>query len=142
VKKVDKKLNNFFINYVHVKTKQIPQGKMAAAQVQEFFTVYVIWHRFAKDIRGEEMADWNFTKNLEAFDEHVNHYLSEGWRLHGSPTFSSTWLTRSGGMAIQALVRDTNIEQAVVVQAQLPVVAENVQATRSSLRIRGLGADN
>jgi hypothetical protein len=115
---------------------------MAAAPVQEFFTVYVTWHWFTKNVRDEEMTDWNFSKNMESFDEHVNAHLSEGWRLHGSPTFATTWLTRSGGMAVQALVRDINIEQAVVVQAQLPVVAENVQATRSSLRVRGIGANH
>lgn len=107
------------------------------SHVQEFYTVYVNWQWFARGICGEEMVDWNFEKNMEAFDDHVNEHLVEGWRLHGSPTFSAAWLNKThNGLAIHALVRDKNIEPVVIVHAQLPVVAENVKATRSSLRLK------
>ena len=106
------------------------------ANVSELYNVYVKWAWFSKDIRGKEMLDWNFDKNMENFEEHVNTHLAEGWQLLGPPVFSQSWLTRNGeGIVIQSLFRPKNIAPAVVVEVNPPIVAEQVRPLRSSRRL-------
>jgi hypothetical protein len=98
----------------------------------EYFNVYVTFQRFGNSSRSE-----NFDENMLDFDEVVNEKLQEGWQLLGPPTFSLGWCDmQSGGIAIQTLIREKNVETAVVVDVNPEVlVAECVKPVRSSRRL-------
>jgi len=102
----------------------------------EYFTVYAEYKEFN---RYSGQRDWvlNFEKNMEEFENLVNDYFEEGWQTLGAHTFSIEWLSRiRGGLVIQALVREKNVEPAVVVDVNpAVVVAEQVRGLRSSARI-------
>ena len=115
------------------------------ASVQERFTVYCEWRNFVpqsteniKNLGSTEISKQNFDMNIAAFDDHVNEHLAEGWALLGAPIFNNAWINlRSGGVAIQALVRQKGVEPAVVAEVAEQVVAENVRPLRSSARLAG-----
>jgi hypothetical protein len=98
----------------------------------EYFNVYVTFQRF-----GNSSCSENFDDNMLDFDEVVNEKLQEGWQLLGPPTFSLGWCDKQpGGVAIQTLVREKNVETAVVVDVNPEVlVAECVKPVRSSRRL-------
>jgi hypothetical protein len=102
----------------------------------EYFNVYEQWVWYSKEINTDEKARINFERNMESFEENVNEKLDEGWTPLGPPTFSSSWLCKArGGLAIQTLIRDKNIQPAVVVEVNPPIVAANVKALRFSERV-------
>ena len=107
-----------------------------AGKILEYYTVYTNW-QYYDEFGPDEKNDLNFEKNMEEFEDAVNECLEEGWRPLGGPTFSITWLSRSPyGIAIQALVREKNIEPAVVVEVNPTVViAEQVRGLRCSARV-------
>jgi len=111
------------------------------SKVLEYYTVYTKWHVYPefKPVNTDQKSDSNFEKNMEEFESAVNELLEEGWQPLGAPTFSITWLSRTHhGIAIQALVREKNVEQAVVVEVNPEVlVAEQVRGLRCSLRVSG-----
>jgi len=75
---------------------------------------------------------------MRALEDQVNEYLEVGWQPLGPPTFSSGWLSGTrNGIAIQALTREKNIEQAEMADVTLPIVAEQVKSLRSSVRLSG-----
>lgn len=117
--------------------KAIPISRMS--KVLEYYTVYTKWQFYQefKPVNTDQKSDLNFEKNMEEFERAVNDLLEEGWQPLGAPTFSITWLSRTHcGIAIQALVREKNVEQAVVVEVNPEViVAEQVRALRCSLRV-------
>ena len=114
------------------------------SKIMEYYTVYTKW-RFYDEFKphSEEKSYLNFEKNMEEFQSVVNEFLEEGWQPLGAPIFSMTWLSRTHyGIAIQALVREKNVESAVVVDVNPEViVAEQVRGLRSSARIAGSGSD-
>ena len=109
------------------------------SKVLEYYTVYTKWQFYDefKPVNNDQKSDSNFEKNMEEFESAVNELLEEGWQPLGAPTFSITWLSRTHcGIAIQALVREKNVEQAVVVEVNPEViVAEQVRGLRCSLRV-------
>lgn len=112
------------------------------ANISEFYNVYVKWTWFYEEIRGEELSDKNFDKNMENFEGHVKTHLLEGWQLLGPPTFSQSWLTRSGGgIAIQSIFRPKNIVPAIVVDVNPPIFAEQIRPLRSSRRLAAAQED-
>jgi hypothetical protein len=117
--------------------KAIPISRMS--KVLEYYTVYTKWQFYQefKPVNTDQKSDSNFEKNMEEFESAVNELLEEGWQPLGAPTFSITWLSRTHrGIAIQALVREKNVEQAVVVEVNPKVlVAEQVRGLRCSLRV-------
>jgi hypothetical protein len=117
--------------------KAIPISRMS--KVLEYYTVYTKWQFYQefKPVNTDQKSDLNFEKNMEEFERAVNELLEEGWQPLGAPTFSITWLSRTHcGIAIQALVREKNVEQAVVVEVNPKVlVAEQVRGLRCSLRV-------
>jgi hypothetical protein len=99
------------------------------SKVLEYFTVYAIF-KFHEEFRPNSRENYllNFEKNMEDFEASVNSYLEEGWRPLGAPSFSKEWMNgMNGGKAIQAIVREKNVEKAVV--------AENVKTVRRSARL-------
>ena len=113
-------------------------SQLEESKVLEYFTVYTKW-QFYKEFaphRGEN-CHLNFEKNMEEFEGTVNDYLEEGWRPLGAPSFSKEWMIGSGGgMVIQALIREKNVERALVVDVSPNVViAENVTPLRHSARL-------
>jgi hypothetical protein len=113
------------------------------SKVLEYYTVYTKWQFYQefKPVNTDQKSDLNFEKNMEEFESAVNDLLEEGWQPLGAPTFSITWLSRTHhGIAIQALVREKNVEQAVVVEVNPEVlVAEQVRGLRCSLRVAVCG---
>jgi hypothetical protein len=105
----------------------------------EYFNVYVTFQRYGNSGRSSNITvlSQNFDENMLDFDEVVNEKLQEGWQLLGPPTFSLGWCDmQSGGIAIQTLVREKNVETAVVVDVNPEVlVAECVKPVRSSRRL-------
>jgi hypothetical protein len=108
-------------------------------KIMEYYTVYTKWRFYEefKPYNSEAKNDLNFEKNMEEFESAVNELLEEGWRPLGAPIFSITWLSRTHcGIAIQALVREKNVEPAVVVEVNPAVViAEQVRGLRCSARV-------
>jgi hypothetical protein len=117
--------------------KNITNIKMS--KILEYYTVYTKWQFYEEfcPVNTDKKSDLNFEKNMEEFESAVNELLEEGWQPLGAPTFSITWLSRTHcGIAIQALVREKNVEQAVVVEVNPEVlVAEQVRGLRCSLRV-------
>jgi hypothetical protein len=109
-------------------------------KVLEYFNVYMAFEYYGNSKRSsnENLLHKNFDENMQDFDFIVNEKLEEGWRPLGPPTFSLGWCDMArGGFAIQTLVREKNIEQAVVVDVNPEVlIAEEVKPLRSSTRIR------
>lgn len=102
----------------------------------EYLTVHVTWEYYVKPCFSEECSKQNFDLNMQALEDHVNEYLEMGWQPLGPPTFSSSWLTKTRhGVAIQALTRERDVEQAQMADVALPVVAEQVKPLRSSVRL-------
>ena len=105
----------------------------------EYFNVYVAFEHYGNSGRSSnrDVLKKNFDENMQDFDQFVNEKLEEGWQLHGPPTFSLGWCDmQSGGVAFQTLVRDKNIEPAIVLEV-IPevVIAECVKPLRQSMRI-------
>jgi hypothetical protein len=117
--------------------KNITNIKMS--KILEYYTVYTKWEFYEEffPVNTDKKSDLNFEKNMEEFEYTVNELLEEGWQPLGAPTFSITWLSRTRhGIAIQALVREKDVEPAVVVEVNPDVViAEQVKPLRCSLRI-------
>lgn len=108
------------------------------SKTMEFFTIYITWEFYISPCNTNETSQQNLHMNMEALDDHVNRHLAMGWQPLGPPTFSSGWLSRSNhGVAIQALIREKDVEQIAVVDVALPLVAEQVKPLRSSLRVSG-----
>jgi hypothetical protein len=110
------------------------------SNITEYYTVYKLWEFHEEfDYRNDDDCTLNFEKNMEEFEDIVNEYLEEGWQPLGAPTFSTGWLSRSRqGVAIQALIREKNVEPAVVVDVNPTVIiAEQIKPLRCSLRITG-----
>uniref|UniRef100_A0A6C0F5L2 Uncharacterized protein n=1 Tax=viral metagenome TaxID=1070528 RepID=A0A6C0F5L2_9ZZZZ len=109
------------------------------SKVLEYYTVYTKWQFYQefKPVNTDQKSDSNFEKNMEEFESAVNELLEEGWQPLGAPTFSMTWLSRTHcGIAIQALIREKNIERAIVVDVSPNVaIAENVTPLRQSARL-------
>ena len=112
---------------------------MSQSKILEYTNVYLEYEYYNDTgCRSSSLAVLreNFDENMKEFDAVVNERLEEGWQLLGQPTFSSDWLCRSGGIAVQALVREKNIEPAIVVEVHPTVViAECVRQLRSSNRV-------
>jgi len=108
---------------------------MSESKILEYVNVYLEYEYYNDSgCRSSSLADLreNFDENMKEFDAVVNERLEEGWQLLGPPTFSSHWLCMSGqGMAVQALVREKNIEPAIVVD----VHPKCVRQLRSSKRV-------
>ena len=123
--------------------KNITNIKMS--KILEYYTVYTKWQFYEEfcPVNTDKKSDLNFEKNMEEFEYAVNELLEEGWQPLGAPTFSITWLSRTHhGIAIQALVREKDVEPAVVVEVNPDVViAEQVKPLRCSLRISREGSD-
>jgi hypothetical protein len=109
------------------------------SKVLEYYTIYTRWQFYKEFLPRytKKNRDLNFEKNMEEFESAVNEFLEEGWQPLGAPTFSAAWLSNTQhGLAIQALVREKNVEQAVVVEVNPEVlVAEQVRGLRCSLRV-------
>ena len=109
------------------------------SKILEYYSVYTKWHFYEEfsPVNSDEKSDLNFEKNMEEFERAVNELLEEGWQPLGGPTYSITWLSRAHhGIAIQALVREKNVEPAVVVEVNPRVIiAEQVKPLRFSARI-------
>ena len=110
-----------------------------ASKLLEYGNLYVEYEHYGNSARStnHEVLRENFEENMNQFDEVVNERLAEGWQLLGPPTFSLAWCDmRRGGIAIQTLVREKNVELVVVVDVNPHVViAECVKPLRSSSRI-------
>jgi hypothetical protein len=108
----------------------------------EYFNVYVTFEHYGNSGRSSNrtVLKKNFDENMQDFDQFVNEKLEEGWQLHGPPSFSLGWCDMQiGGVAIQCLVRDKNIEPAIVVEVSPEVViAEGVKPLRQSTRVSRL----
>jgi hypothetical protein len=108
------------------------------SKMTEYLTVHVTWEYFIQPCFSEETLKQTFDLNMQALEDHVNEYLEMGWQPLGPPTFSSNWLSRTRhGIAIQALTRERDVEQAEVADVALPAVAEQVKLLRSSPRLSG-----
>jgi len=109
-------------------------------KVLEYFNIYLTFEYYGNSARSSnrDVLNKNFDENMQEFDCVVNEKLEEGWRPLGPPTFSLGWCDMAnGGVAIQALVREKNIEQAVVVEINPEIlIAEEVKPLRSSTRLR------
>ena len=137
-----KKLKYFYAVIIVLHSAKSTRRKMASqleeSKVLEYFTVYAkleVYKEFVPNLGQNRVL--NFDKNMEEFEGMVNDYLEEGWRPLGAPSFSKEWMIgSSGGMVIQALVREKNIERAVVVDVSPNVaIAENVMPLRHSARL-------
>jgi hypothetical protein len=110
-----------------------------ASKLLEYGNLYVEYEHYGNITRSSnnEVLRENFDENMKEFDEVVNERLAEGWQLLGPPTFSLGWCDmQRGGIAIQTLVREKNVELVVVVDVKPHVVvAECVKPLRSSSRI-------
>ena len=115
-----------------------PIDQSIMSKTMEYLTIHVAWEYYVKPCFSEECSKQNFDLNMQALEDEVNEYLEMGWQPLGPPTFSSGWLSRMRhGIAIQALTREKNIEQAQMANVALPVVAERVKPLRSSVRLSG-----
>jgi len=138
-----KKLKCFYTVIIILHSVKSTRRKMAShleeSKVLEYYTVYTKWQFYQefKPVNTDQKSDSNFEKNMEEFESAVNELLEEGWQPLGAPTFSRTWLSRTHcGIAIQALIREKNIERAVVVDVSPNVaIAENVTPLRHSARL-------
>jgi hypothetical protein len=110
------------------------------SKVLEYFNVYLAFEYYGNSARSNnrQVLNENFHENMQEFDCVVTEKLEEGWRPLGPPTFSLGWCDMArGGFAIQTLVREKNVEQAVIVDVNPDVlIAEEVKPLRSSTRIR------
>jgi len=109
------------------------------SKIMEYYTAY-LYYDFYEGPRystNTDVIDNNFKRNMNEFTDVVNECLAEGWILHGAPTFSIDWMCREyNGLAIQAFVREKNVERAVVVEVKPDIIiAENVKGLRSSKRL-------
>ena len=106
--------------------------------ILEYCNVSVVFENYIINERSSncKFSKENFDENMTEFDEVVNEKLEEGWRPLGPPSFSISWFDMvSGGLAVQTLVRDKNIEPAVVVDVRPDIlIAECVKPLRSSKR--------
>jgi len=76
----------------------------------------------------------NFQDNIAALEYEVNKKLAEGWTVQGAPFFDKNWGFR-GSRAYQAIIRQREVQPAIVVDVPEIVMAQRVKALRSSLRL-------
>ena len=105
----------------------------------EYINVYIEYEHYGNSISScnHDILTNNFDENMQEFDAVVNQRLEDGWELLGPPIFSQEWFElSSNGFAVQTLVREKNVEQAIVVDVNPDVVvAECVNPLRSSKRL-------
>lgn len=101
------------------------------SKTMEYHTIRIAWEYYITPCFSQECSMQNFDLNMQALEDEVNEYLEMGWQPLGPPTFSNSWLTKTRyGIAIQALTREKNVEQA-------DAVDEQVKPLRSSPRLSG-----
>lgn len=107
------------------------------SEIIEYYIVNWPWVYYNQDKWGSDRTctvqekKYNLDKNMDSFIRAVNDKCEEGWVPLGAPDIQ---LSSKHG-ATQAMTRKVGVEQAVVVDIDPVVIAEEVRPVRHSQRL-------